>query len=146
MLALNQAHVPAVGALHLPRLTRLVERAETAVPAEVDGDLAAFVVVLRPGVGYGRPNDRWFSQRYDDFAYVDRVVVDATYQRGGLGHALYDCVEASTDAAVVCCEVNLHPRNEPSLRFHERRGFQPVGDQDTDGASKRVALLAKSLG
>jgi predicted GNAT superfamily acetyltransferase len=35
--------------------------------------------------------------------------------------------------------------NEGSLRFHHRIGFVEVGQQDTDGGTKRVSLLAKPL-
>lgn len=145
VLGLNQAHVPAVGDIDRPRLQRLVEHAETAVLAELDGKLAGFIIALAPGVHYGSPNYRWFSQRYDDFVYVDRVAVDGSLQRSGVGHLLYDTVEAKTDAALLCCEVNLRPRNEPSLRFHERRGFEAIGEQETYGGAARVVLLARRL-
>lgn len=145
VLALNQAHVPAVGPLDRPRLEQLVEQAESAVVAETAGELGGFALALPPGVAYASPNYRWFSDRYDDFVYLDRVAVAAAHQRAGIGHALYDAVEAATAAPRICCEVNIRPRNEPSLRFHARRGFQPVGEQDTDGGEKRVVLLTRPL-
>lgn len=145
VLALNQAHVPAVGGLDREGLDRLVRQAETAVLADLDGDLGGFVLALPPGTSYGSPNYRWFSDRYDEFVYVDRIVVDTARQRVGLGHRLYDAVEAATSAPILCAEVNVRPRNGPSLAFHERRGFAPVGEQDTDDGAKRVVLLAKAL-
>ncbi|MDX1659502.1 MAG: GNAT family N-acetyltransferase [Nitriliruptorales bacterium] len=145
VLELNQAHVPAVGSLDRDRLARLVAQAETAVVAEDGSSLAGFVIALPPGVDYTSPNYRWFSARYQDFVYVDRVAVSAEHQRAGVGQLLYDQVEARTDAPLFCCEVNLRPRNDASLRFHERRGFEPVGEQDTDDGAKRVLLLAKEL-
>lgn len=77
--------------------------------------------------------------------YVDRVAVAADHQGSGIGHVLYDAVETATTAPLLCCEVNLRPRNDASLRFHDRRGFRAVGEQDTDGGAKRVVLLAKAL-
>ena len=41
----------------------------------------------------------------------------------------------------MCAEVNIKPRNERSLIFHEKFGFTPVGEQDTEGGSKRVQLM-----
>lgn len=146
VLALNEAHVPAVGPLDRPALERLVRQAETAVVVETDGELGGFAIALPPGADYGSPNYRWFSDRYDDFVYLDRVAVAATHQRRGVGRSLYDAVEAATDAARICCEVNIRPRNEPSLRFHAQRGFEAVGEQDTDGGAKRVVLLVRTLG
>jgi predicted GNAT superfamily acetyltransferase len=46
---------------------------------------------------------------------------------------------------VLFCEVNVRPRNETSLAFHEAIGFREVGQQDTDGGTKRVSLLALDL-
>lgn len=145
VLALNQAHVPAVGSLDRPALERLSGQAETAILAEVGDALAGFLVALPPGADYHSPNYRWFSDRYEDFVYVDRLAVAADRQRSGIGHALYDAVEAATTAALLCCEVNLRPRNDASLRFHDRRGFRAVGEQDTEGGAKRVVLLAKRV-
>jgi predicted GNAT superfamily acetyltransferase len=34
--------------------------------------------------------------------------------------------------------------NAPSLRFHERLGFEPVGEQQTEGGDKRVRLLVRA--
>jgi predicted GNAT superfamily acetyltransferase len=47
---------------------------------------------------------------------------------------------------VLFCEVNVRPRNDASLAFHEAIGFREVGQQDTDGGAKRVSLLALDLG
>lgn len=146
VLALNQAHVPAVGDLDLAGLASLAELAETAVVAEVAGQVVGFVIALPPGVDYASPNYRWFSQRYDAFVYVDRVAVGASQQRRGIGRALYEAVASATTAPVFCCEVNLRPRNEVSLRFHDRLGFRAVGEQETERGAKRVVLLARSLG
>ncbi len=46
---------------------------------------------------------------------------------------------------VLTCEVNVRPRNEPSLRFHHSIGFREVGQQDTDGGNKTVSLLELPL-
>lgn len=144
-LAINQAEVPSVGTLDEDGLRRLVAMAVHALVATEDGELAGFVIALPPGVRYGSPNYRWFSDRYDDFVYVDRIAVSAAHRGRGVGHALYDAVEAASDAAYFVCEVNIRPRNEVSLAFHERRGFGIVGEQDVDDGFKRVVLLEKPL-
>ena len=41
--------------------------------------------------------------------------------------------------------MNVRPRNDGSLRFHQRYGFTAVGEQDTEGGAKRVTLLEKRL-
>lgn len=145
VLALNQSQVPAVGSLDETKLRRLVDMASVALVAEVDGDLAGFVIALPPGVDYGSENYRWFADRYPNFVYVDRIAVSPRAQGRGVGGALYDAVEASTTTPFFLCEVNIRPRNEVSLGFHERRGFRSVGEQDTEGGAKRVVLLEKPL-
>jgi predicted GNAT superfamily acetyltransferase len=102
--------------------------------------------VLGPGADYGSVNYRWFSERYESFAYLDRVAIDAAHQSRGLGAALYGEVERRLAGSVpwFVLEVNLRPRNDGSLRFHSRQGFVEVGQQDTNYGTL-VSLLAKPL-
>lgn len=145
MLELNQAAVPAVGSLDLDRLRWLVGHGAPALVAEIDAAEAGFVIALPPGVGYSSENYRWFRDRYEDFVYVDRIAVAPWAQGRGVGQRLYRAVEEAVDAPHFLCEVNLRPRNEGSLRFHERLGFRSLGEQDTEGGAKRVVLLEKAL-
>jgi predicted GNAT superfamily acetyltransferase len=100
--------------------------------------------VLPPGASYGSMNYAWFSARYEDFVYLDRVAVAATHRGAGLGSALYAEVERRTRAPHFTLEVNLRPRNDGSLRFHARHGFVEVGQLETDYGA-RVSLMAKAL-
>lgn len=145
VLARNNAEVPAVGELDADRLAALVTAAASALAAEVDGTLAGFVIALPPAVAYASPNYRWLSRRYDDFVYVDRVVVFPDAQGQGVGRALYDAVAARSSASVLLAEVNIEPRNDVSLRFHERYGFLPVGEAAPYGDATRVVYLARML-
>jgi predicted GNAT superfamily acetyltransferase len=89
-------------------------------------------------------NYRWFSVRYDDFVYLDRVAVAADHRGCGIGSRLYEEVERRTRAVWFTLEVNLRPRNDGSLRFHARKGFVEVGQQETDYGAL-VSLMAKRL-
>ncbi len=144
---MNNAAVPAVGALDLPALEHLVEVGLMAL-AVTDGaddtQLAGFCLVLAPGADYGSANYGWFGDRYDDFVYLDRITIDPPHQGQGHGRALYDHVEASTEATWFCLEVNLRPRNDASLAFHNRLGFVEVGQQETDYGAL-VSMQAKRL-
>jgi predicted GNAT superfamily acetyltransferase len=68
--------------------------------------------------------------------------------RRGLGQRFYEDLErfARGRATRITCEVYARPRNDGSLRFHARLGFQEVGTQDTNGGKKTVSLLAKPVG
>jgi predicted GNAT superfamily acetyltransferase len=151
-LALNNESVPALNPLDQPELARLVALTMVSLVAGVDGAFAGFCMVMPPGVDYASLNYAWFSAHagelgYDAFAYLDRIAVSPSARRLGVGRAFYDrLVEVlSGRVPVLFCEVNLRPRNDASLAFHEAVGFREVGQQDTDGGAKRVSLLALDL-
>jgi predicted GNAT superfamily acetyltransferase len=150
LLALNQAHVPHVGALDRARLTSIVEQCSLALVARDPGSAGALgpvlgmVLVLGPGADYDSPNYRWFADRHDEFRYVDRIAVAPGGGRRGLGRALYGAVfdhARSAGAPIVCAEVNLDPPNPDSIAFHTAMGFAEVGQQDTYEGSVRVSLM-----
>ena len=144
VLELNQANVPHVGALDRERLESIVHECSLALVARgPDGHLGGFVLVLAPGAAYDSPNYRWFAERYDGFRYVDRIAVDATLHRSGLGRRLYGAVFDHARAAgvpIVTAEVNLEPPNPVSMAFHDSMGFAEVGRQSTYGGSVTVSL------
>lgn len=145
---INQANIPAVGDVSIERLRHIVAMANLTLVAEVDGEVVGFCVVLPPGTEYSSVNYRWFSERYDDFVYLDRVAVSDSHRGRGIGTALYAEVERrardSGVAKTFALEVNLRPRNDGSLRFHDRLGFLEVGQQETD-YGVLVSMLAKPL-
>jgi predicted GNAT superfamily acetyltransferase len=147
ILALNESEVPHVGRVDIERMHWFAENATYFRVARVDQQLGAFLIGLRPGTRYQSVNYRWFCDRYDDFAYVDRVAVAAAGRRLGLASSLYDDFAAAMPATVtvMTCEVNLLPPNEGSMTFHTRLGFREVGTLSSDDGSKKVALLLKNL-
>jgi len=147
VLVLNQSEVPRVGSIDRKMIQWFASHAAYFRIAVSDDRLAAFLVGMRPGTSYQSPNYRWFCDRYDDFAYVDRVAVADFARRLGLASRLYDDFAAAMPASVefMTCEVNIQPPNESSMEFHRRLGFQQVGAQTTEGGSKHVAMLARKL-
>lgn len=146
--ALNEQSLPHVSSLTSEEIEWFFRTADYFRLTEVEGEQAGFLLGLRPGIDYGSPNYAWFSRRYADFVYIDRLAVDARWRRRGLASALYADIERharALGAPLLACEVNVRPRNEGSLAFHERHGFSEVGRQDTEGGSKTVALMIKPL-
>ena len=145
VLAINEASVHHLAPLDEAEYGWFLEHAALAWGAEVDGVLAGFVLVLDPGLAYASRNYAWFSERYDAFAYLDRVAIAAAARRRGVGTAIYDAVEAdaSSRGVPLLLEVNVEPPNHPSLAFHAARGFEEVGTLAHDGGAKVVRLLAK---
>lgn len=143
---LNNDAVPAVGDTDLDRLTALMADATVYLAVEHDGALAGFCLTFRPGAVYASPNYRWFCERYEDFVYLDRIVVAPDARNLGAGAALYAELETRIlGTPWLCCEVNLRPRNDGSLRFHHRLGFTEVGQQETPYGTL-VSMLVKPLG
>lgn len=147
-LALNNQAVPNVNTLDAPALKALLGQAWWCRQIVEDGEMRAFLLSLRPGEDYDSDNYRWFSRRYDQFVYVDRIVVREGSRGQGLGALLYAAlIEVTVSAGVsrLCCEVNLDPPNPGSSAFHQRLGFTSVGQQDTKGGRVRVDLLVKEM-
>lgn len=144
---LNNAAVPAVTPADEAHMARLVAAAALAWAVERHDDLVAFVLLFGPGADYDSPNYGWFCDRYDDFLYVDRIVVADGARGSGLGALLYDEVAAEAGrrgAPAVAAEVNLVPPNPGSSRFHRRAGFEQVGVQRL-GAEYEVEMLLRPV-
>ena len=110
-------------------------------------NLAGFLIAMTPEVPYWSSNFKWFRERSDDFVYVDRVAVSPWFRKRGIAARLYGDVERfarSLGAARITLEVNVRPRNEASLAFHERLGFVGLEERDTDYGT-RVLLMEKML-
>jgi predicted GNAT superfamily acetyltransferase len=128
---INQANRPAVGDVPLERLERFARAATLFCVIEIEAEVSAFLVALAPEDDYDSPNFLWFRERRERFLYVDRLAVDAARRRRGLGRRLYEHAferARALGAPSVTCEVNLEPRNDESLEFHEVLGFRTVGE------------------
>ena len=145
VLAWNHDHVELLAPLDEARLQALLGWSDLGCVLVDEGRDAGFVLTFRSGTAYDSANYRWFTERYPAFYYLDRVVVDPSVRRTGLGTRVYDEIErrAREVAPVMCLEVNLDPPNEPSLAFHRRRGYVEVGQDDATGHV--VSLMVKEL-
>jgi predicted GNAT superfamily acetyltransferase len=144
---LNQDSVPHVGSVDLAAMEWFAANAHYFRVARLNQALAGYLIGMRPGLPYASPNYRWFSEKYDDFGYIDRVAVSPDVRRRGVASALYEDFAATLggEVAVMTCEVNIRPPNESSMRYHEQHGFVRVGSQETEGGKKEVAMLEKKL-
>lgn len=151
ILVHNNAAVPAVNELTRAELDWFSTAAHSFLVVDApDGSVAGFMIGLAgPGLDYASLNYAWFSARYASFIYVDRVVVAESGRGLGVGTRLYEEFARrgrADDHETMLAEVNIRPRNDVSLAFHDARGFVSVGEQETDGGAKRVTMLEKRLG
>jgi hypothetical protein len=143
VLTLNHESERFLSPLSAERLVRLHSQADLHRVLELDGTVVAFVLALREGADYDSVNYRWFTQRYGQFLYVDRVVVSGAQQGRGFGQVLYRSVFArarQTEVPLVACEYDVDPPNPSSERFHRSFGFSEVGRQSVAGGKKWVSL------
>jgi uncharacterized protein len=152
ILMLNEASVHFLSPLDLAKLTRL-SKEPVFFPAAMSGTaVAGFLLAFLPAANYDNPNFLWFKARYEDFVYVDRIVISAEFRGRGVAKGLYAELEryaVSCGIPRIVCEVNVDPPNPVSLGFHEKEGFIEVGRQSihepaTD-YSKIVSLQVKEL-
>ncbi|MDA8798352.1 GNAT family N-acetyltransferase [Gammaproteobacteria bacterium] len=141
---LNQANTPEVGSLEsIQHLKQLIEFSSYNLLVLKEDEIVGYIICMREGSAYGSENYKFFTQRLKKFLYVDRVAIDEQHRRAGLGQAIYEDIfaQAISDSLPIALEVNTQPVNQPSLNFHEKMGFDRIGDKDFDDHS--VAYFIK---
>jgi uncharacterized protein len=145
VLELNGRSVEDLSPLDPDGLRAHREQAAEALVCEVDGAVAAFALAYIPGATYDSIHYRWHAGRFDDFLYLDRIVVGSDYRRRGIATALYDALEKIAEPhGRMVCEVNSDPPNLASLAFHRGRGYVELGHV-TKPDGHQVVMLEKRL-
>lgn len=143
ILQLNEESVHFLSPLTSARLEALHAEATYHRVIDHDGKIAGFLLAFREGKSYDSSNYVWFTEHYDQFLYVDRVVVSKDFQGQGIGNKLYDDIFAfarNSGVTRITCEFDTDPPNHGSQRFHERFGFSEVGKRSYGDAVKQVSL------
>lgn len=147
VLRLNADSVWALSPLDEAGLATARTRASLPFVGTVDGRVAAFAIVYAPGSGYESVNYGWFAERFEDFLYLDRIVVDQDHRRQGIASGMYDYAEAAAAAnGRLVCEVYSTPPNEASLAFHRNRGYVQIGTLAQGDDEHECAMFEKPLG
>ena len=116
--------------LELKALSRYCLVVETS-----SGEVEGFIIVMTKGEPYDNGNYQWFSERYDDFAYIDRIVLAPSLRNLGVAQQLYDLIgemAADDGCSLLAAEMDIDPPNPHSLHFHSRYGFEEVGVRDLE--------------
>ena len=148
ILDLNATEEDKTSQIDLARITQLDRWSDYHRVAVVEDRVVGFLLVMSEASDYDGDNFRWFVERYDRFLYVDRIVIDRTAARSGIGSALYgDLIQfgATQGCPALCCEINVLPPNPISHAFHARFGFKEVGRSAETGASKVVSYQVAAL-
>jgi predicted GNAT superfamily acetyltransferase len=144
---LNQGALPTVSSITIYDMSQFLEMADYFRVIKVKNNIVGFLIALTPGKDYHSPNYKWFEKKYSQFMYVDRIVIDPSFQTRGLGRAFYDDLKIFSQryTPIITCEVNLKPKNEGSLLFHKKYGFEQVGTQKTERRKKEVSLMVYKI-
>ena len=148
IIKLNDSEVQQTSPMNLVSLGSLVRLSSYCKVAVHDGEIAAFLIALRDDAPYQNDNFGWFSSRFREFLYVDRVVVGSAFAGRRIGSDLYkDMFEfaRSQGSAVITCEYNIDPPNLASKAFHDRFGFKEIGRQWVANGTKQVSLQAVEI-
>ncbi len=147
VLALNNDAVPAVNGHDETSLDALLQMADRTWVVDDAGLLGGLLVTFAPGSAYGSDNYGWLSDRYDDFGYVDRIIVADTHRRLGLAGRLYDTFADHArrqGRRRLLCEVNVEPANPQSIAFHEANGWTAIEDLE-HGPGKVVRFFELAI-
>ncbi|TAN06351.1 MAG: GNAT family N-acetyltransferase [Rhodanobacteraceae bacterium] len=147
VMALNNTAGTSILPMDATQLQRFYRHADYFRVAELDGNVAGFLIALRHSTPYNSSNFQWFRAHCDRFVYIDRVVIGDLHRGHGLGRTFYADVQsyAEVRSPNLACEVFLEPRDDVAVLFHGVFGFHEVGQQVMPESGRRVSLLLKSL-
>ena len=147
ILSLNEKNVEMLLPMDFQQFMYFLERAEVFKVVEIDGKIVAFLIALRSKVDYNIQVYRWFLQKYPDFIYIDRVVIDEAHRRMGIARKLYEYVfdySYRQGITIIAAGAEVEPAyNKASIAFHNAMGFIEVGEQHVRSGTVNVSLLVK---
>tara|TARA_Y100000741_G_scaffold257211_1_gene198324 strand:- start:2 stop:496 length:495 start_codon:yes stop_codon:yes gene_type:complete len=145
---INEEAIPAVNTVSLDEFKWFLKRSiYFKVSLNEDEQVCGFLLVLPTGLEYESLNYKWFSDKFSDFAYIDRIAVKDEFRGKGIGKSLYVDLEKSVmkDIKRIACEFNIKPPNLVSKKFHEGLSYKRVGTQLTENETKEVSLMIKEI-
>lgn len=148
ILRLNTSVSELTSVMALPRLQAMCAQPGFHRCIHVDGQFAGFILAMRENAEYQNVNFAYFGARYPRFLYVDRIVIDPAFKGLQLGSRMYEAAfaYARTEAlSVITCEYNIIPPNEASRRFHDKFGFQEIGQQNFEDGKKTVSMQVADI-
>ena len=129
---LNQKNTPEVGTLSSEEeLKSLIKMSSCCFYVSFETAIVGFIICLREGSKYTSKNYNFFTNKFSKFLYIDRIAIESSYRRTGIGKKIYSEKEliASLNKIPMCCEVNTIPLNKVSINFHKNFGFDEIGQR-----------------
>ena len=147
IIEINEESIPAVNTVSLMQFKSFLrDSIYFKVVTNRSQKICGFLLVLPSGLEYDSLNYKWFSSRYEKFAYIDRIAISKNWRNKGMGKSLYTDLENNLkDYNLIACEFNVIPLNQVSKQFHESLDYENVGFQLTENGTKKVSLMTKKI-
>ena len=147
IIQINEESIPAVNTVSLMQFKSFLrDSIYFKVVTNRSQKICGFLLVLPSGLEYDSLNYKWFSSRYEKFAYIDRIAISKNWRNKGMGKSLYiDLENTLKDYNLIACEFNVIPLNLVSKQFHESLDYENVGFQLTENGTKKVSLMTKKI-
>ena len=147
IIEINEQSIPAVNTVSLIQFKSFLrDSIYFKVVTNRSQKICGFLLVLPSGLEYDSLNYKWFSSRYEKFAYIDRIAISKNWRNKGMGKSLYTDLENTLkDYNLIACEFNVIPLNQVSKQFHESLNYENVGFQLTENGTKKVSLMTKKI-
>jgi hypothetical protein len=132
LVLLNAREQRQTSPMDSQRLQLLHDLASYHRVVQIDRQVSGFILAMRDTACYQNDNFSWFASRYEQFLYIDRIVVAERFAGRKIGSALYADLFAycrGKGIQSVVCEYNIQPPNPGSRAFHAKFGFREVGTQ-----------------
>ena len=145
--AINDDAIPAVNSVSEDEFIWFHKNSIYFKKVMLNETLAGFLLVLPMNITYKSLNYCWFSERYNNFAYIDRIAVREKFKSSGVGTLLYKDLEKSLpkEIKMIVCEYNIKPLNIISKNFHQKMAYKNIGTQLTENNTKQVSLMVKEI-
>lgn len=140
ILDLNNKESQWVGEETMGFFESFLDLANFLVIDSPQGEIIGFILTMEPTANYDSKNFLWFKERYKDFLYIDRIVIDPLWRSRGLATTLYKHL-LIVQQKILVCEVSINPRNNGSIVFHNKFGFKDVGTFSSDGKKLNKMFL-----
>jgi predicted GNAT superfamily acetyltransferase len=145
LLEINNAAVPDINAIDASKAQWMVEHSVMPGLALLEEKVAGVVIVLSDQAGFDSDYYRWFTARYENFLYIDRVIVAGWARGRGVAKALYQEIGQVAQAreVAVVADVYSEPPNIPSLNLHRAMGFAEIGTEYMPAVQKTVTKFMR---
>lgn len=129
MWRLNERMAPEALNLSERMFSELAQRCDYRFELKAGPRLSAFALAMSSNQAIDHVSYQWFMTRFDDFVYLDRIVVDNPFFRQGLGTQLLEaCVAKAHNEhkTLIVCQVHDRPSNKVGHLFAQSMEFHAI--------------------